>query len=90
MVQRASHGVVDDQSSDERAVIVGAVGADGEELVARAGQQDVIVADAADNHPTRLERADLCALGEIRLGQCHLGVNVPPFSMTVSTSFERV
>jgi hypothetical protein len=71
-------------------VIVGAVGADGEELVARADQQDVVVADAPENHPARLERAGICALGEIRLGRCHFGVNVPPFSMTVSTSFERV
>src|SRR5690606_31421519 len=48
MMPRAPHGVVDDQAFAEGTVIVRAERTDGEDLVAAADDQHLVVADAAD------------------------------------------
>ena len=45
---RAAHGVADHEPLGERAVIVRAMGADGEDLVAALHQQHLLVADMAE------------------------------------------
>ncbi len=43
-----------------------AVGADGEELVARTREHHVVVTDLPDHHPAVCQRANIDAFGEIR------------------------
>src|SRR5206468_9704949 len=66
VVPRAPHRVVDDQSVDERSVIVSTVRANCEELVAGARQEHVLIADATEQRAAGLEPADGYALGKIR------------------------
>ena len=65
-MQGTADGIADDQSVGERAAIVRATGADGEELVARARQQHVLVSDTPDQHAAGLELPAVDTLGEIR------------------------
>jgi hypothetical protein len=66
VVPRAAHRVADDQSVDEWAVIMSAVSANREQLVARAHQQHVLVAHAPEHHAARLEHSGGYSLGKIR------------------------
>src|SRR6185369_8949566 len=66
VVPRAAHRVADDQSVDEGAVIVRAQGADGEELVSRTRQENVVLADAANHHLAGLESRGGNSFGEAR------------------------
>ena len=66
VVPRAAHRVPHHQPLGERPVVVAAGGTDGEELVAAAREQHVIVANVAGEHLPIGERLDRDALREIR------------------------
>ena len=66
VVPRAADRVCDDQSIGERSVIVRAVCADGEQLVAGAREQNVFVADAPRQHAADGERIDRDPLAQVR------------------------
>ena len=65
-MQGTAHGIADDQSLDERATVVRAAGADGEELVAGARQQYVLVADPPEQHAAGFELAAGDTIGKVR------------------------
>jgi len=48
-------------------VIVGAVGSNGEDVVARARQQDIFIVDAPEQHVAVAERGNGDALSKVRL-----------------------
>jgi hypothetical protein len=50
MMPGTTYGAVDDDAVDQRTVIVGAVCADGEDLVTVARKEDVFITDMPNQH----------------------------------------
>ena len=71
VVPWAPNGVADDQTFDERAVIVRAVGAKGKDRIARSNEQHVFFIDAAQDLPSI--RKVLNGESAPEVGQCVVG-----------------
>jgi uncharacterized protein YqfA (UPF0365 family) len=84
MVQGATHRIADHQSFDKLSTIMRAVGADGEELIARASEHDVIVAGTSEKHAAILKCGDDNSRCEIRscrvAGIVHVNLAVGSYS----------
>ena len=74
MVPRTTDGIADHKAFGERAVIVAAVGGDGEDFGAVAGQQHLLVADMAQQHAAIGKIGEGNAPGQI--GTAGLGVGL--------------
>jgi hypothetical protein len=71
MVPRAAYAPALDQPIDKRAVVVAAIGIDGEDFAARAHHQHILIADMADQLAMR-EVGKRDTLAEIRAARLRL------------------
>jgi len=61
------NGAVDNEALIKRAVIMGAVGSNGKDLVPRPRQQNIVIVNTPEQHLSVAKRRDRDALSEIRL-----------------------
>src|SRR5216683_5398113 len=90
MVQGTAHGVAHDQAFCERATVVGAVGADGKDLITAAGQNQFFAVGLARYHAAIAEianRKSISEIGFVRLWcLCHDFPPEPNFDTAVDSS----
>ncbi len=68
VMQRTAHGVIHDQSVDERTVIVRAAGANSKPVIARPREQDIVVSHTSEQHATGCDGVHRDALRQVRSG----------------------
>jgi len=79
MVPGTAHGVAHDQAFGERATVVGAVGADGKDLITAASQNHFFAVGLPQYHAAIAEIANWKSISEIGFVRpCRLCHDLPP------------